>query len=245
MSTIAVRLESDTIGAPRAAGTEWALVQKAIAGNAVAMEHLLANYPRRLYRVAYAVLRNREDAEDALQEGLCKAFRGLASFEGRSSFSTWITRIVMNSALVTLRRKRSHLEFSLDEMIENQPESVARLATDERPSPEQICAALELNELIESRLLRLPAPEQAAFRHYAIDGHSTRESAVAFGIPEATFKSRINRTRKKLAHGVRRSPDKPISCWWRLQRGCFSSTWRKTTHPDTHGHLRLPLRHRG
>ena len=211
MNTIAVsQLESDTIGAPRAAGTEWALVQKAIAGNALAMELLLANYPRRLYRVAFAVLRNREDAEDALQEGLCKAFRGLASasFEGRSSFSTWITRIVMNSALVTLRRKRSRLEFSLDEMIENQPESVAGLATDERPNPEQICAVVELNKLIESQLLRLPAPEQAAFRHYAIDGHSTRESAVAFGIPETTFKSRISRTRKKLAHGVRRSPDK-------------------------------------
>jgi RNA polymerase sigma-70 factor, ECF subfamily len=209
MNTTAVRqLESDTIGAPHAAGTEWALVQKAIAGSAVAMELLLANHPRRLYRVAFAVLRNREDAEDALQEGLCRAFRGLASFEGRSSFSTWISRIVVNSALMTLRRKRSRLEFSLDEMIENQPESVARLAADERPNPEQIYAAVELKELIEARLLRLPAPERAAFLHYVINGHSTTESALTFGIPEATFKSRISRTRKKLAHGMRHSPDK-------------------------------------
>lgn len=201
-------IECDPTAASRAITAEWALVQQAIAGNAIVLELLLARNLRRLYRTAFAILRNREDAEDALQEGLCKAFRHLTSFEGRSSFSTWLTRIIMNSALMTLRRRRSHREPSLDEMIDDQRESPAQLVADERPNPEQICAVVELNELIEDRLLRLPASEQAVFRHYAIDGHSTRESSLTFGITTTALKSRVRRTRHRLADGLLHSPDK-------------------------------------
>lgn len=79
---------SDKSGAAHTRCTEWAIVQKAIAGDTEAQERLFARHRPRLYRTAVALLRNKEDAEDAVQDGLCKAYTNLRSFQGRSSFST-------------------------------------------------------------------------------------------------------------------------------------------------------------
>jgi RNA polymerase sigma-70 factor (ECF subfamily) len=184
---------------------EQILVRQAIAGDANAMEHLFAPHLSGLYGVALAMLRNKEDAEDALQIGLCNAWINLRSFQGRSTFSTWLARIVMNSALTTLRRRKSHPESSLDEILDNRPGWPAQAAADQRLNPEQVYALIELNALIEERILHLPPSEQAAFRYYAISGHSIMESCLALGIPESTFKSRIFRARRKLAHGLQSS----------------------------------------
>ncbi len=201
-------LESEMVIAPPPAGAAWVHDRETFGPNAAAFERLLADDLGRLYRIAFGILRNHEDAEDALQEGLSKAYRRLPLFEGRSLLSTWITRIVINSALMTLRRRKSHPEYSLDELMENQPETVALRAAENRPDPEQICAVVELMQTMENRLSRLPASEQAAFRHSVINGHSTKESALTFGVPTATFKSRIHRTRRKLAHGIPGLPNK-------------------------------------
>ena len=110
--------ESDKSGAAHTRCTEWAIVQKAIAGDIEAQEHLFARHRSRLYKTAVALLRNKEDAEDAVQDGLCNAYTHLRSFQGRSSFSTWLTSIVINSALMSRRRRRAHPEASLDDMLE-------------------------------------------------------------------------------------------------------------------------------
>jgi hypothetical protein len=94
-------------------GEEWAVVQQAIAGDAAAERHLFTRHSRKLYRVAFALLRNKEDAEDAVQDALCRAYNNLRSFQGRSSFATWLTRIVVNSALMYRRRKSAHTETEL------------------------------------------------------------------------------------------------------------------------------------
>ncbi|MGO9435531.1 MAG: RNA polymerase sigma factor [Terracidiphilus sp.] len=203
MSTTTMgQLESEMMIAPPPAGARWVHDREAFGPNAAAFERLLANDLGKLYGIAFRILRNREDAEDALQEALWNAYRHLPLFEGRSSLSTWLTRIVINSALMTLRRRKSHPENSLDELMGNRPETLALHAADQRPNPEQICAVDELMQQMESRLSRLPAPEQAAFRHSVLNGHSMKESALTFGAPTATFKSRILRTRRKLALGM-------------------------------------------
>jgi len=188
-----------------AIGNERALVQKALAGDADSLELLFAPHMSRLYRVALVMLRNKEDAEDALQNGLCNAYTCLRSFQGRSSFSTWLTRIVVNSALMTLRLRRSHPESSLDEILEDRPKWVAHTAADKRPNPEQVYALVELNALIEDELRNLSPSERAAFRCFSLRGLSIRESCQALGTPAATFKSRIFRSRRKLAHGLQHS----------------------------------------
>ena len=87
----------------------------ALAGDANALSPIFAHHSSKLFRAAFSLLRNKEDAEDALQEGLANAYIHLNSFQRRSLFSTWLTRIVMNAALMTLRRKRARPETSLDE----------------------------------------------------------------------------------------------------------------------------------
>jgi RNA polymerase sigma-70 factor, ECF subfamily len=209
MSTNTVnRIELGRSITPSPGGIEWAREQGISASNAAAFELILAHDLGRLYRKAFVILRNREDAEDALQEALWKAFCRLSSFEGRSALLTWVTSIVINSAIMILRRRRSHFELSLDEMMESQPEALALHAADKRPDPEQTCAASEFIQATENQLIRLSDCEQAAFHHFVIKGHSMKESASTLGVSVATFKSRICRTRGKLARGMHHSRNK-------------------------------------
>jgi len=184
---------------------EWAVVQQAIAGDASAQEQLFTRHTRRLYRMVFALLQNKEDAEDALQEGLCKAFTSLRSFEGRSSFSTWLTRIVINSALMARRRKNAHPETSLDEIPDHQPKQMPREFIDPRPDPEKLYAETELNARVEEHISQLPPALQMAFRLHAVFGFSAPHSGKVLGISASAIKSRIFRARLKLACGLHRS----------------------------------------
>jgi RNA polymerase sigma-70 factor (ECF subfamily) len=197
----------DGIAAPRHTCKEWAVVQQAIAGDSDAQERLFAPYASRLYHTAYAVLHNREDAEDALQDGMCKAYASLRSFQGRSTFSTWLTRIVVNSSRMVRRSKTTHPEASLDEILDSQPERLPDGAVDLRPDPEKTCAASEINALVEQQARQLSPALQAAFRLRAIKGLSVTESSQALGISASAFKSRFVRARWKLASALQRSPE--------------------------------------
>jgi RNA polymerase sigma-70 factor (ECF subfamily) len=199
------QLNSGRIAAPCGISEDWTTVQQAIAGDTVAQEHLFARHTGRLYRTAFAVLRNKEDAEDAVQEGLCTAYTKLRSFQGRSAFSTWLTRIIINSALMTRRRKRAHPELSLEEVLDSQPEQSPIGVIDTRPNPEELCAASEIHTLIEEHVRKLPPALQTAYRLRAISGLSVPESSQAVGIPASAFKARVFRARRKLARGMQRS----------------------------------------
>jgi RNA polymerase sigma-70 factor (ECF subfamily) len=204
-SRASAQLHSDKASAPRNVGKEWTVVQQAIAGNVDAQEHLFARHTGRLYRTAFALLRNKEDAEDALQDGLLKAYTSLSSFQGRSSFSTWLTRIVINSALMTRRKSGGHPEASLDEILESQPERLPHGVVDPRPDPEKICAEMEINALVQEHVRQLPPALRAAIRLRAIYGFSAREAGQELGIPASAVKSGIFRARRKLAHGLQQS----------------------------------------
>jgi len=198
-------VKSARTAASRDLGEEWAVIQQAIAGNPDAQEHFFAPHMRRLYRIVFALLHNKEDAEDALQEGLCKAFTSLRSFQGRSSFSTWLTRIVINSALMARRRKSAHPEACLDEMLDYQPKQIPRGIVDPRPDPEKLYAETELKARVEEHVSQLPPALQMAFRLHAIFGFSAPHSGKVLGISASAIKSRIFRARLKLACGLHRS----------------------------------------
>src|SRR3984885_14145227 len=85
---------------PEPVPEEWTLIQRALAGNSSAQQLIFSRYTAKLQRSAFAILRNKEDAEDAVQDGLCRAYANLLSFHVRYSLSTWLTRIVINSALM-------------------------------------------------------------------------------------------------------------------------------------------------
>jgi len=185
-------------------GSEWAVVQRAIAGSASAQEQLFAHHTDRLYRIAFSVLRNKEEAEDALQDGLCRAYTSLRCFRGQSAFSTWLTRIVINSALMIRRRRDVRPEASLDELLDNRPQGFPGVV-DGRPDPEKIYVANEIRTLVEASACQLAPRLRVAFRFRAESGFSVRESSEALGIATGAFKSRICRARRKLALGLRAS----------------------------------------
>lgn len=180
------------------AGKDWILVQRAIAGDAAAQDHLFAYQIDKLCRIAFSIVGNKEDAEDAVQNGLCKAYTSLCSYQGRSLFSTWLTRVVINSALM-LRRSgsRARPQVPLDQ---SDPKQKAYEIVDTRPGPEKIVAATELTERIEEQIRQLTPRLQTAFRLRAMEGFSVAESCQVLGISTGTFKSRIYRARRKLAH---------------------------------------------
>jgi RNA polymerase sigma-70 factor (ECF subfamily) len=182
---------------------EWHLIRHALAGNPEAQERLFKTHTPRLYRAVFAILRNREDAEDAVQESWCRAYAKLGSFEGRSAFSTWLTRIAINSALMLRRRKNVRVEASLNDFLDNHSEPIFDETVVAPPNPEEIHSASELNALIEGQIRELPPRVQAAFRMQEIEEFSVTEAARALGIRKTALKSRVSRARRKVARGVR------------------------------------------
>jgi RNA polymerase sigma-70 factor, ECF subfamily len=198
-----------------AARKEWYLLQQAIAGNSDAQEQLFKTHTPRVFRTAFAVLRNKEDAEDAVQDSWCTAYRNLGSFQGRSAFSTWLTRIAINSALMRRRRKKVRTEASLDEILDNHSESILERAVDKRPNPEQACLAIEVKALLEGQIRELPPGTREAFRLREVEGFSTTETLEALGIHNSALKSRISRARQRLAGALKQSILRPA----RIQAG--------------------------
>jgi RNA polymerase sigma-70 factor, ECF subfamily len=193
------------ITGPHSLSEEWALIQRAIAGDPDSQTRLFASRTAKLYRIAFAVLRNKEDAEDAVQDALFGAYTNLRYFQGRSSFSTWLTRIVINSALMNRRRRKARPEASLDEILKNHEGRVLPRIVDPRPGPEKICSDTQVNGLLHEQIQKLPLRVQRAFQLHEIDGHSTEESMRVLGIRKSAFKSRILRARRQLTGVLQRS----------------------------------------
>lgn len=152
----------------------------------------------RLYKTALRLMGNPEDAEDALQDGLLSAVRNLHQFEGRCQFSTWLTRIVVNAALMRLRWLRSRQMISLDHRLEGDDLPLALRICDPGPNPEEMCARRQRVEMLGGFLRSLPAPYQRAVSLCDIQGLSTKEAAAALGVPTGSLKSRLHRAKLRL-----------------------------------------------
>jgi RNA polymerase sigma-70 factor (ECF subfamily) len=179
---------------------ETGLIRRAVRGDASAFESLYAHHKRALFQTALRVLGNVEDAEDALQEGLFAAFRNLKRFEGRSQFSTWLTRIVINASLMRRRSMRSRPAVSLEHFSEEEntiPAEERFAAAD--PSPEEIYERRELRNLIKANLAELSPVLRDAFVLRESQGLTTSEAARALGVSENTLKARLWRARQQLA----------------------------------------------
>jgi len=179
--------------------SEVVLLRRATAGDQSALELLFARNNRGLYQTALRLLGNPEDAEDALQEGMLAAYRNLRHFEGRSQFSTWLTRIVINAALMRRRSRRTHLAVSLDETDRDEQVPAVERFPDDGPSPEEIYAGYELSERLRENLEGLSPVLRRAFELRAIAGLTADEAAKTLGVSRNTLKARLWRARHQLA----------------------------------------------
>jgi RNA polymerase sigma-70 factor (ECF subfamily) len=172
------------------------LVSAAQAGSSTAFGELRDIYSPRVYRQLLTITKNREDAEDALQDAFLRAYLALHAFEGRSTFYSWLTRIAINSALMILRKRRTRPEISFDHP-NDEDTSVFQLR-DAAPGPEQICAHRQRC----ARLLRSIGKLQPRLRQVIElqinQSYSIREIAQTLDISEAAVKSRLLRARVRL-----------------------------------------------
>jgi RNA polymerase sigma-70 factor, ECF subfamily len=213
---------------------DWNLIRQAVRGDSSAQQELFATHVARLYRTAYAVVRNKEDAEDAVQNSLCNAFISLRSFKGRSSFSTWLTRIVINSALMIRRRRTAHIQTSLDEMMDDLPERLWQRIVYAGPDPEELCATGQLDELLSEHILQLPPPIRDACQLYFLKGLSAVDACRVLGIGNAAMKGRIFRGRHMLADALRPTlrSDQTRKKWSIRQMAVVGSSAKKSVIPN-------------
>jgi RNA polymerase sigma-70 factor (ECF subfamily) len=176
---------------------EHLLVAAAQAGDQKAFEELVNRYEKKIFRLTMNVTRNKEDAEDAMQDAFMKAYSHLNTFEGGSRFYTWLVRIAANEALMRLRKRRAN-QFSLDEPIEGDDEIIPRDIEDWGPSPEQRYAQSEMHEILNTVIDQLSPEFRVVFVLRDVEGLSTEETASTLGISVAAVKSRLLRARLRL-----------------------------------------------
>jgi len=198
---------SENTAVSQVASEEWAYIQQAMDGDSAAAQQIFDCHTATLHRIAFRILRNKEDAQDAVQDSLCKAYAKLQSFQGRASFSTWLTRIVINSALMVRRKRNGRPETSLDEILDARPQQLQREIVDAALDPEQLCSETEFRQLLGEQLRQLPPRLRAAFQLRELDGLSASESCRVLGIRKNAFKSRISRARQKLGRALQKSLD--------------------------------------
>jgi RNA polymerase sigma-70 factor (ECF subfamily) len=179
---------------PEQMSDEW-LVVAARDGNANAFVELRDRHSLKILRTTYRITRNWEDAEDALQDSFLKAFIHLNKFEGRSSFSSWVTRIAINTSLMITRKKRRNKELSID-AGDNDCESYDRWEPpDLGEDPERRYARHEGAELLRGAIRRLPPALRTVVELQQTQEYSVQELADSLGISLAAAKSRLLRAR--------------------------------------------------
>ncbi len=183
---------------------EEKLIRAGQQGDSQAVEALFRRYQRPLFQTALRVLGNAEDAEDALQDGMLSAYRNLRRFEGRSQFSTWLTRIVINAALMRRRSAKARPAISLDETPREDELPATERFADNGPNPEQVYAGTELKEIVSENLEELSPLLRTAFLLREVEGYSTGEAAKKLGVTENTLKARLWRARHQLAEKLGR-----------------------------------------
>jgi RNA polymerase sigma-70 factor (ECF subfamily) len=187
--------------------SDAALRQRVVDGEQAAFAGLMRRYNRRLYRVARSILRDDAEAEDALQDAYIQAYRALPDFRGEASLATWLTRIVMNAAL--MRRRRSGRMAEVIELGADAPLEHGGAATDaaESGQPEHAALRAQARGLIEAKIDGLPEVFRTVFILRAVEELSVEETGRVLDIPEATVRSRYFRARGMLRESLAREFD--------------------------------------
>jgi RNA polymerase sigma factor (sigma-70 family) len=177
---------------------EATLVLAAKRGDGHAFEVLIRRYQRRTLAVVRRFTRIQEDAEDIVQQSFHKAFVHLHKFEGKSSFSTWLTRIAINEALMLLRRDRGHREVSINDLSGREETAFRLEIPDSRASPESVFLQGERNRILSAAMNKLKPGLRKAIELRALGELSTKEAARVMGLSASAVKARVFHGRRKL-----------------------------------------------
>jgi len=175
-------------------------------GESQAFEFLVKRHEAKTFSVAFRITRNREDAQDVVQQSFHKAFVHLNSFQEKSSFSTWLTRIVINEGLMCLRRTRARREVSLGDVESESEELFLPEIPDRRENPAEIYEQLENERILCEAMNQLSAEFRTVVR-LRLEERTVGETAEILGLGVGTLKARLFRARQKLRVLLTRSSE--------------------------------------
>ncbi len=197
---------------------EKRIVAAAKAGDELAFEILVKRHQRRIFVIALRYTRVREDAEDIAQQTFEKAFLFLNTFEEKSSFSTWLTRIAINQALMLLRKGHAQREVSLDDLSNDSGTAPRMEISDSSPDPETSCLQRERAHILFAAMEQLTPGVRAAFELRELLELSTRETAQRMGLSIAAVKARLFHGRKSLRESLKSSGKPTWTCRHQVSR---------------------------
>ncbi|MBE0429767.1 MAG: sigma-70 family RNA polymerase sigma factor [Thermoleophilia bacterium] len=188
--------------------TDTQLIRQFRAGEISALEDLVYRYEDQVYNLAYRMLRNREDAEDVLQDTFLSVIRALDKFKGKSSFSTWIYRIATNAALTKLRQRSRKLKTEgefLDEIysVHKQAHAGATMI-DWAANPIESVLNEEARQVMEEAIAELPENYRVVFVLRDVEGLPASDVAEVLDLSVPAVKSRLHRARLFLRNRLSR-----------------------------------------
>jgi RNA polymerase sigma factor (sigma-70 family) len=168
------------------------LIRKILSGEKRLFEHIMRSYNQRLYRIGMSILNNDMETEDAMQTAYINAYEHLSSFEERSSFGTWLTRIMVNECLAQKKKKK---RFKME--IEKQPGNFINMRT-----PAFVLANKELSGVLENAVGQLPEKYRLVFVLREIEEMSVRQTSETLSIEESNVKARLSRAKMMLRENL-------------------------------------------
>jgi RNA polymerase sigma factor (sigma-70 family) len=197
-------INEDASASQRAKANDAQLVAAAQRGEPAAYAELCRRHREMVFRTVLKIIGNVDDAEDVLQDTWMSAFIHIKSFEYRSSFSTWMTRIAINSALSVLRERRKQKEVSFDDPVDSNAPCVMQIR-ELSSNPEECCLETERQRLVRQAIRRLPSKLRAAIENQELQGGSMHELATVAGVSVSAMKSRLVRARLRLREPLRKA----------------------------------------
>ena len=180
-------------------------------GDESAFRLLMRRHNQMLFRTARSILRNEEEAEDALQDAYIQAYRSIGGFRGEAKLSTWLVRIVVNEALGRRRRAiRGAQVIPIDADPENRALAEGVVAESNEAQPEREAMRSQTRRILERKIDELPDAFRTVFMLRAVEEMSVEEAAACLDIPEATVRTRLFRARSLLRESLARDMDMAI-----------------------------------
>jgi RNA polymerase sigma-70 factor, ECF subfamily len=181
--------------------TDQAAAEQVRKGNQLAFRVLVERHSRSVFRLAYRMCGNEQDAEDLVQETFLRAYKQISKFDGRSTFSTWLYRICANCSLDLLRSRKSRREVKVKDYGEQSQDWLEAVAAPQ-PGPERLTQSGQMAKLLEPALNQLSEMERTAFvlRHY--EGCDIEEIAEALGVQANAAKHSVFRAVQKLRRAL-------------------------------------------
>lgn len=222
---------------------EAVLLTAARMGHPTAFGDLVGRHAGRIRRIAFRITRNREDAEDATQDCFKSALAHFESFRGQSRFSTWLTRIALNAALMKIRRRQRE-PIPLDDSLESLVSLKYRHGRHLSLSPEESYSRVELEGILADEISRLKPSLRGPVVLCHMEGRVAQEAAKVLGISNSAFKARLRRARLTLrfrlerlgigknASATSRRLGSNSLCYDRGPSGSFASTGRNPVFGD-------------